>query len=70
MRRRRFKSGFWRIGPLLVELSPAKTAKQTGHTRTVATWKEKQTGKTVGYTLKDVERVADAVLSGKSTLFS
>ena len=50
----------WQIGAVAVRLNPAKTQRQTGHTRTVATWVNVATGKMLGYTLDDVAQTMAA----------
>ena len=60
MKRTMLEKGMWQIGAVAVRLNPAKTQRQTGHTRTVATWVNVATGKMLGYTLDDVAQTMAA----------
>jgi hypothetical protein len=54
------EKGMWKVGAVTVRLKPAKTQRETGHTRTVATWVNVADGKMLGYTLDDVAATTKA----------
>lgn len=59
-KRTKLGPGRYQVGSITVQHVPGKTARETGHTRTVSTWKDEATGKMLGYTLDDVAEVAAA----------
>jgi hypothetical protein len=49
--------GLWQVGQLRVRLFPPR--RNTGH-KMVATWRDESSGAILGYTLADVQRIAES----------